>query len=171
MAGERRRSSEVVGKSSARLTRPLLEEQPREQGGRRRKACCLTALQFRKLYPADLTVTLTTLAGRTVTRKFTAAKLTRTAFIKASGDDEDGDDATTAVRGGLGPCVDVDVSLVDTSTATLVVAHYHFVLCCNDPQVRQGSRLTHKEPPVILGGQIVTLPLLQITGVQSDPCP
>ena len=161
----------IPSRDSVRITRDLTSDGPSEGGGRAANDCCFTAIQFKKLYPADMTVKLTTNDGRTVERKFSAAKTTRTAFIKSKGSNDDDDDQTNIVIGGLGPCIDVDVAIVDTASAKLAIAHYHFRLCCNDPRVRKGARLTHKEPPVNPGGQVTTLPLLEITGVQRDPCP
>ncbi len=160
---------EIASRGSVRETRRLPREH--ERHAPRKEDCCFTAIRFRKLYPGDMTVTLTTPTGRTVTRRFTAGKTVRTGFIKPSGDDEDDDDAATAVSGGLGRCIDVDIAIVDTASAQLVTAHYHFRLCCDDPQVRVGARLTHLEPPPLPGGQAVRLPLLEITGIQVAPCP
>lgn len=166
---EEEREDEIASRGSFRETRALPRESRRT--AQRGDDCCFTAIRFRKLYPADMTVTLTTDTGRSVRRRFTATKTVRTAFIKPSGDDEDDDDQATAVSGGMGRCVDVDVAIVDTASAQLVTIHYHFELCCDDPRVRNGARLTHREPPPIPGGQVVTLPLLEITGVQRAPCP
>jgi hypothetical protein len=68
------------------------------------------------------------------------------------------------------------VAIADTSgpaanPAQLAIAHYQFRLCCNDPSVREGARLTHREKPVTPLGQVVKLPLLKILAVRRDPCP
>jgi hypothetical protein len=168
-ADVQRQAEEVFCSGSVRETREL----PGQRPGTLPKGedCCFTAIRFKKLYPANFTVTLTTDTGRTVTRRFTDAKTTRTGYIKPSGDDEDDDNLGQAVSGGLGRCVDVDVATVDTASAQLVTVHYRFRLCCDDGRVRNGARLTQREPPALPGGQAVKLPLLEITGVQRAPCP
>jgi hypothetical protein len=165
-------TTDIYDTDSVTITRPLQEElhpASREVG----TDCCFTWIKFKKLYPGDLTVRLTTDSGRTVTRIFTQHKTIRTGFIRQTGDDDDDDDkgVVVAVIGGLGRCIDVDVSLVDTSDCLLRIAHYHFRLCCNDPKVSKGKHLTHLEPPPAPGGQAVKLPLLEILDLRRDPCP
>jgi hypothetical protein len=137
---------------------------------RRRTDCCFTSIRFTKIYPADMTVTLTTPDGQTVTRKFTNERSVRRAFVKpGSGDDDD--NSTGSVRGGLGRCVDVDVAIIDTASAKLVTVHYYFQVCCDDPKARNGARLVHVEPPASPGRTESRLPLLQITDIEKAPCP
>jgi len=165
---ESAKKSEIVSDGSVTITTTLRQEGERAHSREKQPDCCLTAIRFKKIYPGDVTARLTTDEGRTVQREFTARKTVRTAFIKHGVNDDD--DETGIVIGGLGPCVNVDVSIVDTSSVTLTIAHYKFKLCCNDPCVRPGARLTHKSPPTA-GGQVVKLPLLEIVAVRRDPCP
>lgn len=135
----------------------------------RKDDCCFTAIRFKKIYPGNVTAQLTTDDGRTIQREFTATRKVRTAFMKKTGDNDD-DDETDIVVGGLGGCINVDLSIVDTASSTLTIAHYKFRLCCNDNKVRPGARLTHLTPPTP-GGQRVRLPLLEIVAVRRDDCP
>jgi hypothetical protein len=166
---------DIVSSGSVRLTRTLGAETGAEiRDGPTSDAaddCCLTAIRFRKLYPADMTVRLTTDTGRTVERRFTASKTVRTGYISKTPDNGEDDDQKQAVPGGLGPCVDVDVSIADTASPTLAIAHYHFRLCCADRRVHNGARLVFQDVPTSPLGQVTKLPLLQITGVERAPCP
>jgi hypothetical protein len=170
VAKERQRIGEIGSRDSVRITRALQADRQGETVGND-SDCCFTAIRFKKIYPGDMTVKLTTDDGRNVERKFSASKTVRTAFIKKKGSNDDDDDQSDIVIGGLGRCVDVDVAIADTASAILAITHYHFRLCCDDPRVRNGTRLTHREPPITPHGQITTLPLLEITGVQRSPCP
>jgi len=161
-------ADEILSRDSAevRQTRDVITDGPVDGPAR---DCCLTYIRFEKLYPGDVKAKVTLGDGRSLKREFTNAKKIRTAVVTPTGLDED--DTHTALVGGLGPCVDVDVEIMDTSTNPMKPVHYHFRLCCNDPAVRKGASLTARINPPNPGGQVVKLPLLGIKEVRSDPCP
>ena len=161
---------EIHSVTSARFTRGF-QTTNKPDLPRRQPDCCFTAIQFAKVYPGDMTVTLTTPDGRMVTRRFTSSKTVRTAFISKKADDEDEDSVADIVSGGMGSCVDVDVSITDTSSAALAVVHYQFRLCCDDKKVHPGTVLTFIEPNPLPGAQVAKLPLLQIKAIKRAPCP
>ena len=134
--------------------------------------CCLTAIRFAAVYPGNMTVKLTAANGQVVTRTFTASKKVRTAFLakKGGGDDDDDSNETGILVGGMGPCVDVDVSLADTASPTLAIVHYHFRICCKDKHIHPGTVLT-EVPKAKPNEHVTTLPLLRITGIRIDHCP
>lgn len=116
--------------------------------------CCFTYIQFEKLYPGDVTARVILRDGRSPERKFTTGKTVRTALVRPDGNE--GEDTTGQVLvGGLGRCVDVDIEIADTSSALAKIAHYHFRLCCTDPTVQKGARLTAKIDAASPGGQVV----------------
>lgn len=143
--------------------------------------CCFTFIKFKKLYPDDVTARATGENGQNIERKFTKNKATRTLYVRKKKDvDEEPENQDVIIKGGLGRCVNIDIQIFDTSTikvdkttnkVQMITANYHFRLCCNDPSVRRGTRLTHREMPGIPGGQAVKLPLLEIVEIKRDVCP
>jgi hypothetical protein len=109
--------------------------------------------------------------GRSLKREFTNDKKTRTALVEPNGG-LDGEDTNQVLIGGLGPCVDVDIDVVDTTKAKTFL-HFHFVLCCDEKIVAGESVLTGvipppPQPPLAQGQR---LRLLGIKRVRVDPCP
>jgi len=172
-APEERPVHDILPRDSVIITRPLRDE---SDSGHptpvRPRDCCFTYIQFEKLFPLDVTARVTLGDGRSLKREFTDAKKIRPALVEPDGG-LDGKDTDEILVGGLGPCVDVDIDVADTTKAKTFF-HFHFVLCCDDRKIAAGETVLTgiipppPQPPLTQGQR---LRLLGIKLVRVDPCP